>query len=82
MIGIEQISNDFIEKLKILACFEPQNLSQGIKLRSDMDDNTRQAAAFLYQQGLISEVDGGYLTPFGIMMVEHLQHLLVALKPL
>jgi hypothetical protein len=33
------------------------------------------------QQGLITAADGGYLTPFGMTMLEHLQHLLVALKP-
>ncbi|MGL5502702.1 MAG: DUF5669 family protein, partial [Aeromonas veronii] len=50
--------------------------------RSDMSDELCQAAVRLHQQGLISAEDGGYLTPFGMTMVEHLQHLLVALKPL
>ena len=38
-------------------------------------------AARLHSQGLITAADGGYLTPFGMTMLEHLQHLLVALKP-
>ncbi|MFX2597868.1 TIGR02647 family protein, partial [Enterobacter roggenkampii] len=67
--------------LKVLACFDPANLSVGIKLRSDMSDTLCQAAGRLHQQGLISAEDGGYLTPFGMTMVEHLQHLLVALRP-
>jgi len=82
MIGIDQISDDVINQLKILACFDPANLSLGIKLRSDMSQELCEAAARLHQQGLISAEDGGYLTPFGMTMVEHLQHLLVALKPL
>ncbi|MGL4249752.1 MAG: TIGR02647 family protein [Aeromonas sp.] len=82
MIGIDQISDDVINQLKILACFEPANLSQGIKLRSDMQQELCEAAVRLHQQGLISAEDGGYLTPFGMTIVEHLQHLLVALKPL
>ncbi|EOD53588.1 TIGR02647 family protein [Aeromonas molluscorum] len=81
MIGIDQISEDFVHELKVLACFDPANLSVGIKLRSDMSDALRQAAGRLHQQGLISTEDGGYLTPFGMTMVEHLQHLLVALRP-
>lgn len=81
MIGIDQISDDFVNELKILACFDPANLSVGIKLRSDMSEALCQAAANLHRQGLISAVDGGYLTPFGMTMVEHLHHLLVALKP-
>ncbi|PJG59950.1 TIGR02647 family protein [Aeromonas cavernicola] len=82
MIGIDQISDDVINQLKVLACFDPANLSLGIKLRSDMAEELCQAAAHLHRQGLISAEDGGYLTPFGMTMVEHLQHLLVALKPL
>ena len=81
MIGIDQISDDVINQLKILACFDPANMNLGIKLRSDMSPALCQAAAHLHSQGLISSVDGGYLTPFGMTMVEHLQHLLVALKP-
>ncbi|MGN5051322.1 TIGR02647 family protein [Aeromonas veronii] len=82
MIGTDQVSNEFVNDLKILACFDPANMSLGIKLRSDMSEELCQAAARLHQQGLISAEDGGYLTPFGMTMVEHLQHLLVALKPL
>ena len=63
MIGIDQVSNDFVNDLKILACFDPANMSLGIKLRSDMSDELCQAAVRLHQQGLISAEDGGYLTP-------------------
>ena len=56
-------------------------MSLGIKLRSDMSEELCLAAQRLHSQGMISAVDGGYLTPFGMTMLEHLQHLLVALKP-
>ncbi|MCH7371139.1 MULTISPECIES: TIGR02647 family protein [Aeromonas] len=81
MSGIDQVSDDFVNELKILACFDPANMSQGIKLRSDMSEGLCQAAERMHQQGLISAADGGYLTPFGMTMLEHLHHLLVALKP-
>ncbi len=29
MIGIDQVSNDFVNDLKILACFDPANMSLG-----------------------------------------------------
>jgi uncharacterized protein (TIGR02647 family) len=80
MIGIDHVSTNFVNELKILACFDPANMSLGIKLRSDMSTELCEAAARLHQQGLISTADGGYLTPFGMTMVGHLQHLLVALK--
>ena len=81
MSGIDQVSDDFVNELKILACFDPANMSLGIKLRSDMSEELCLAAQRLHQQGMISAVDGGSLTPFGMTMLEHLQHLLVALKP-
>ncbi|MGL5948519.1 MAG: TIGR02647 family protein [Aeromonas sp.] len=81
MIAMQQVSNHFTDQLKVLACFDPANLTVGIKLRSDMSDELRQAAQTLFEQGIISATDGGYLTPFGMTLVEHLQHLLVALKP-
>ncbi len=81
MSGINQVSDDFVNELKILACFDPANMSLGIKLRSDMSEALCQAAERLHNQGLISATDGGYLTPFGMTMLEHLQHLLAALKP-
>ncbi|MGL5154683.1 MAG: TIGR02647 family protein, partial [Aeromonas veronii] len=31
MIGIDQVSNEFVNDLKILACFDPANMSLGIK---------------------------------------------------
>lgn len=76
MSGIDQVSDDFVNELKILACFDPANMSLGIKLRSDMSEELCLAAQRLHQQGMISAVDGGYLTPFGMTMLEHLQHLL------
>ena len=81
MSGIDQVSDDFVNELKILACFDPANMSLGIKLRSDMSEELCLAAQRLHSQGLITAADGGYLTPFGMTMLEHLQHLLVALKP-
>ena len=81
MSGINQVSDDFVNELKILACFDPANMTLGIKLRTDMSEALCQAAARLHSQGLITAADGGYLTPFGMTMLEHLQHLLVALKP-
>ena len=81
MSGIDQVSDDFVNELKILACFDPANMSLGIKLRSDMSEELCLAAQRLHRQGMISAVDGCDLTPFGMTMLEHLQHLLVALKP-
>ena len=57
MSGIDQVSDDFVNELKILACFDPANMSLGIKLRSDMSEALCQAAARLHSQGLITAAD-------------------------
>ena len=44
MSGINQVSDDFVNELKILACFDPANMSLGIKLRSDMSEELCLAA--------------------------------------
>ena len=33
----------------------------------------------LYQKGVITAADGGFLTPFGVSLLEYLDHLLNAL---
>lgn len=33
----------------------------------------------LFQKGIITAADGGYLTPFGVSLLEYLDHLLNAL---
>lgn len=39
-----------------------------------------QAAALrLHAKGIITSADGGFLTPFGVILLEHLDHLLMAL---
>ena len=48
MSGIDQVSDDFVNELKILACFDPANMSLGIKLRSDMSEELCLAAQRLH----------------------------------
>ncbi len=71
----------FLQDLRMLALFDPANLEQGIKLHSDSDAELQAAASRLHRNGILTDVDGGYLTPFGVTLVEHLDHLLTALVP-
>lgn len=80
MPGTTPITQDFIDELKVLACFDSSNLHQGIKLHKESPAGLHAAALRLHQRGLIEEQDGGYLTAFGRTQVEHLQHLLTALR--
>jgi len=80
MLGTQQITEHFVDDLKLLACYDPANLEQGIKLHENCATSLREAGGRLHALGMITEPDGGYLTPFGITMVEHMQHLITALN--
>lgn len=69
----------FLQDLRMLALFDPANLEQGIKLHRESDAELQAAAARLHRNGILTDVDGGFLTPFGVTLVEHLDHLLTAL---
>ena len=51
MSGINQVSDDFVNELKILACFDPANMSLGIKLRSDMSGSALPGGSAPAQPG-------------------------------
>ncbi|HTN29336.1 MAG TPA: TIGR02647 family protein, partial [Pseudomonas sp.] len=54
---------------------------EGLKLHRDADPQILAAAANLHAQGLLTQVDGGYLTSLGIDAAEHAQALLTILTP-
>lgn len=69
----------FIQDISLLTRFDLTNLELGIKLHQDSDPSLRDAAQRLFRKGIITASDGGYLTPFGVSLLEHLNHLTQAL---
>ena len=55
----------FWQDLRLLSLFDLTNLEQGLKLHRDSDAELQAAANRLFQNGVITAEDGGYLTPFG-----------------
>ncbi|GGE55794.1 DNA-binding protein [Streptosporangium jomthongense] len=69
-------SSDHIAELNLLAQFESSSGQAGIKVhRHDAAPETVQAAERLFAKGLITQNDGGYLTPLGSEAVELTQKL-------
>ncbi|NVK55566.1 MAG: TIGR02647 family protein [Alteromonadaceae bacterium] len=64
-------SHEVIEELNLLLKFPAESLMQGLKIHHDATQSMVEAAARLYSKGLITQVDGGYLTDLGIDVVEH-----------
>lgn len=70
------LSSDHIDELNLLSQFESSSGQAGIKVhRSDAAPETVKAAQRLFAKGLISQDDGGYLTPLGSEAVELSQKL-------
>ena len=66
-------------EIDVLAQFDASNHQQGIKIHKSADAALIHAAARLFDKGLISQVDGGYLTRRGIEVIEQLQAALTIL---
>ena len=72
-------SDTFFEEIKLLAKFPQKSQLEGLKVHKDADQFVIQAAQSLFDKGLISQHDGGYLTDSGIEITSHLHPVLVAL---
>ena len=77
---IQNYSDTFIEEIKLLAKFPEDSQLAGIKIHKEAAASVIQAAQSLFDKGLASQPDGGYLTDSGLEIAAHLNHVLVALR--
>jgi len=73
-------SDSFFEQIKLLAKFPEKSQLEGLKVHQDAAPSMINAAQLLFDKGLISQPDGGYLTDLGLEINSHLQHVLIALN--
>lgn len=71
---------ELIEELKILSHYNLDTTQEGIKVHSSADPLVVAATQRLFDKGLVSQNDGGYLTSLGRTAAEHVQDLLMILK--
>ena len=78
---IMRYTEDQLAEMDILIRYNLQSTQQGIKVHSRA--NTEQIAAVqrLFDKGLVTAIDGGYLTDLGRKAAEHAQALLLMLAP-
>ena len=69
-------TNEMLQELNLLSRFNLDTMQAGVKIHTNADAETVTAAARLHQRGLVTQVDGGYLTPLGHDAAEHAQALL------
>lgn len=69
-----------IDELKVLTHYNLDTMQEGIKVHSSAEASVVAATKRLYEKGLITQSDGGYLTSLGRTAAEHAQDLLRILR--
>ena len=68
-------TQSIVDELKILGHFNLDSTQEGVKIHSSAEPETIAAAQRLYDRGLTTQPDGGYLTSLGMTAAEHSQKL-------
>lgn len=58
-------TTDLIQELNALLRFDPTTDQQGLKVHKTADAEVIAAVKRLHAKGLVTQADGGYLTPLG-----------------
>ncbi len=74
-------TEDQMAEMDILIRYNLQSTQQGIKVHSRANKGQIAAVQRLFDKGLVTAVDGGYLTDLGRKAAEHAQALLLILAP-
>ena len=73
---IKNYPEQLFNELKLLAKFPEESHLEGLKIHHNANPEMIDSARSLFNKGMISQVDGGYLTDSGREMVEHLHTVL------
>ena len=68
------------DEINILARYNLKTTQEGLKIHSSAEPTVIEAAQRLFDKDLITQADGGYLTPLGRKAAEHAQNLLLIIK--
>ncbi|MCJ2377547.1 TIGR02647 family protein [Vibrio sp. ZSDZ34] len=73
-------TNENVSQLNLLLQFDLSSAATGIKVHQDASQDMRNAVQYLYEKGLCTMPDGGYLTDEGIEVAEHADKILRVLS--
>ena len=71
---------DKMAELNLLLQFDIRSAATGIKVHQDATDEIQAAVSRLFDKGLCTQPDGGYLTDEGIEVAEHADKVLRVLS--
>jgi uncharacterized protein (TIGR02647 family) len=69
-----------LDEINLLTRYNLNTLQEGLKIHSSAEASVIGAVKRLHHKGLVTQADGGYLTPLGITAAEHAQALLQILR--
>ncbi|MCJ8315357.1 MAG: TIGR02647 family protein [Pseudomonadales bacterium] len=67
-----KFSTDLIDELSLLSQFSLSSTLEGLKIHADASNKVIGAAKRLFDKGLVTQADGGYLTELGKDAAQHL----------
>ncbi len=74
------LTPDLLQELELLNLFNLNSTQGGLKVHKDAEKTTIDAAHRLFDKGMTTQVDGGYLTDRGVETTEHVQLLIKMLQ--
>lgn len=74
-------SKEHLAELDILIQYSLDSTQQGLKIHSSASEDNIDAIERLFDKGLVTATDGGYLTELGRKAAEHAQALILMLAP-
>lgn len=77
---IKVYPDSLFDDIKLLAKFPEESHIEGLKVHNDADPAMISSAQSLFNKGLTTQDDGGYLTDSGREMAEHLHTVLDTLN--
>ncbi len=73
-------NSELVDEINLLSQYNLKNEQDGIKIHHNATPELRAAAQRLFDKGIITQADGGYLTDLGRKAAEHAQDLSMILK--
>ncbi|ABG39518.1 conserved hypothetical protein [Paraglaciecola sp. T6c] len=67
------LTNEMVSEFNLLLKFPTTSLMQGLKIHHDAEPAVIDAAKRLFEKGIVTLPDGGYLTDLGHDLIEHAQ---------
>lgn len=75
-----QLTDELVAEIRFLSLFNLASHQEGVKVHGNADPLLIAAAQRLFDKGLITQQDGGYLTDLGVEVAEHAQKTVTILK--